>query len=296
MTRGSRWLARVAPVVAVVGFAGIPGGPSHAQAPAADLFDPAVVRDFHLSFHDADWETRLAQVGETGFVYADLVVDGQAYRDVGVRLKGNSSSRGPGRKKPLNLTLDARVDGQDLMGFDTVNLNNGFADPTLARETLTTDTLRPFQPMPRTAYVRAHINGAYFGLYTLVEQIEGRFIRAWFPFGDGILFKGDPVEGAPVGPPAAHRPRRPLDQHDPPRLPDMIGLPHRARPICPGRVTNPARPTSPANRTNPTSPDSPAAAGGRTCAGWARISPRTGAPTSSRPTAPATPPTPGCAS
>lgn len=183
-----------------------PPGRARAQAPSADLFDPAVVRDFHLTFHDPDWESRLAQVGETGFVYADLVVDGRAYPDVGVRLKGNSSSRGPGRKKPLNLTLDARVEGQDLMGFDTVNLNNGFADPTIARETLTTDALRPFQPMPRTAYVRAHVNGAYFGLYTLVEQIEGRFARAWFPFGDGILFKGDPVEAGMPGPGGAPTP------------------------------------------------------------------------------------------
>ncbi len=263
MTRGSRWLARVAPVVAVVGFAGIPGGPSHAQAPAADLFDPAVVRDFHLSFHDADWETRLAQVGETGFVYADLVVDGQAYRDVGVRLKGNSSSRGPGRKKPLNLTLDARVDGQDLMGFDTVNLNNGFADPTLARETLTTDTLRPFQPMPRTAYVRAHINGAYFGLYTLVEQIEGRFIRAWFPFGDGILFKGDPVEGAPVGPPGGPptatpaRPARsaPPARHDrpaPPGPPDLSGSRDQSGPADqPGQSNQPDQPGQPGRGGRP---------------------------------------------
>ncbi len=201
--------------LAGLALSGLSGGPSTRPATRAEvaaatepeLFDPAIVRDFHLTFHDADWEQRLGQVGETGFVYADLVVDGETYRDVGLRLKGNSSSRGPGRKKPLNLTLDAKVAGQDLRGYDTLNLNTGFADPTLAREVLTTQTLRPFLPMPKTAFVRVHIDGAYFGVYNLVQQIEGTFLDEWFDGGDTILFKGDPPGEGGMGPGPGPTPR-----------------------------------------------------------------------------------------
>jgi hypothetical protein len=43
-------------------------------------------------------------------------------------------------------------------------------------------------------------NGAYFGLYSLVEQIEKTYIRTWFPSADGDLFKADPpgAQGAQV--------------------------------------------------------------------------------------------------
>jgi len=185
---------------------------AQAPSPPSDLFDPAVVRDFYIAFHDADWEQRLGQVGEQGFVYADLVVDGETFPDVGLRLKGNSSSRGPGRKKPLNLTLDAKVAGQDLMGYDTLNFNNGFADPTLAREMLALRRLADFLPMPRAAYARVHVNGTYFGLYTMVQQIERTFADQWFAGGgDGVLFKADPPEaaGGPVAAPPADRPDQP---------------------------------------------------------------------------------------
>lgn len=215
--------------------------PAHAQGAAADLFDPTIVRDYYLSFHDADWEQRLGQVGETGFVYADLVVDGTTYADVGLRLKGNSSSRGPGRKKPLNLTLDAKVAGQDLMGYDTLNLNSGFADPTLVREVLTAQTLRPLLPMPKTAFVRVHINGDYFGVYDLVQQIEGTFLDEWFDGGDTILFKGDPPDGGGMAP--APTPRAPADQFGKPAesgSPSKAGNPDA--PISPDQPNQPGQP------------------------------------------------------
>ena len=197
-----------------------PPAPARAQDHPADLFDPGVVRDFYLTFHDPDWEQRLGQVDETSFIYADLVVEGETYHDVGLRLKGNSSSRGPGRKKPLNLTLDAMVQGQDLMGYDTLNFNSGFADPTLAREILTTQRLAEFLPMPKTAYVRVHVNGDYFGVYTLVQQVERSFLDQWFDSGGGFLFKADPPQEGGAGPGPTPRPtptRTPLDQ--PPNQP-----------------------------------------------------------------------------
>ncbi len=163
-----------------------------AAAPAPDFYDPDTVRVLRLDFADADWESRLPTLPEGQHLLADLDFEGEALSGVGVGLKGNSSSRAPGRKKPLNLTIDATVKGQRLMGYDVVNLNNGFADPSFVRETLVSGLLRPFLPMPRAGYVHLDIGGGYWGAFTSIQQIEGTFIKQWFPSSDGILFKGDP--------------------------------------------------------------------------------------------------------
>jgi hypothetical protein len=174
---------------------------SAAAAPAADFYDADAVRVLRLDFADADWESRLPGLPEGQYLSADLRFEGQTLRQVGVGIKGNSSSRAPGRKKPLNLKIDAVVKGQRLMGYDVVNLNNGFADPSFARETLVSGLLRPFLPMPRAGYVHLDVGGAYWGAFTSIQQIEGSFLREWFPSSDGILFKGDPpaAAGMPLG-------------------------------------------------------------------------------------------------
>ena len=194
-----RRLVRAFAVASVVAWADFSRGALLETAPAAlaqsdappNLFDQSIVRDFAVQFADADWQRRLDQAGESTNVRADLTVDGVTYPGVGLRYKGLSSSRVQGPKKPFNLTFDAFAPGQRLYGFDTVNLNNSYADPSYLREVLTNDLLRPFLPTPRGAYVKLHLNGTYWGLYILSEQIERTFIDAWYQGNDGLLVKAD---------------------------------------------------------------------------------------------------------
>jgi spore coat protein CotH len=168
----------------------------HAQEPPApepELFDTSVLRDWRLEPADADWLARIER-GET--VLADLEVEGERYTEVAVSQKGNSSARVPGLKQPLNLTLDENVAGQRLMGYDVLNLNNGFMNPTFTREVLTLRSLAEHMPMPQGAWANIALRDDTLGLYVLVEQIEGTFLRSWFGEKDGWLFKADAPGGA----------------------------------------------------------------------------------------------------
>lgn len=179
--------------------------PTAAGAPAAapPLFDPATLREYHLTFDVPDWRAALTQAGDKGDVPADLEVDGKRYEQIGVRYKGLSSSRVQSDKKPLNLTIDAFVPGQRLMGYDIVNLNNGYGDPTAVREHLTNEALRPFMPVQRTAFAKVYVNGKLLGLYLAAEQIEGTYLGEHFPDSDGILIKADAPGGLGQPPRAA---------------------------------------------------------------------------------------------
>ncbi|RIL09812.1 hypothetical protein DCC79_09935 [bacterium] len=226
MAPSRRRTLALAAAVAATALAASPAGPRRTPASAAPadtppptpaLFDPTVVRGYAFQFASPNWEAELAATGEDGNVKADLTVEGETYEEIGVRYKGLSSVRVQGRKKPFNVSLDAFVPGQRLLGYDTVNLNNGFFDPSFVREALMYRQLADHMPAPQTAFARLDINGSYFALYLAAEQIERTFLDRWFPGSDGILIKGDPPAFNPPGPAP-----RPLDE-DPLRPQQGLG-------------------------------------------------------------------------
>ena len=167
-------------------------------SPTPALFDPLPLRDLKLTFKTADWLATLADAGDDQDTEADLEVDGVVYPRVGVRIKGFTSAKAPGRKKPLNVSMDAFTPRQRLYGYDTFNLNNGYSDPTMVREVVALGALRPFVPSQQATFARVHVNGSYLGLYALTEQVDKTFLRAWFDDPDGILIKAD--DPVPFGP------------------------------------------------------------------------------------------------
>jgi hypothetical protein len=185
---------------AAIGAGAAPGPPSP-TGPVEDevLYDAARVRAYDFTFETRDWEAALNAAGDTGNAPARLDVDGRVAERVGVRYKGLSSMLVGSRKKPLNVSVDALVPGQRLYGYDVINLNNGYSDPSYVRESLMTEALRPFMPTQQTAYARVSVNGQYLGLYLAVEQVEGTFVSHWFPGSDGILVKADPPAGPGMG-------------------------------------------------------------------------------------------------
>ena len=91
---------------------------------AQDLWDMTTIRDFYFTFASPTWWQDLTNTQTTGLdIPATLVVDGLTYSNVGIRMRSSSSSLPPGNKKPFNVTMDAFVPGQNLYGFDTLNLD-----------------------------------------------------------------------------------------------------------------------------------------------------------------------------
>jgi spore coat protein CotH len=137
---------------------------TEADPPA--LYDPLVVREVAFTLSDSDWAAirscgRDSAGGDDR--KADMVIDGERLSEVGVRCKGNSSLSIGSTKKPLNVTTDAFVPGQDLWGFDVINFNNNWSDPSLLREAIMLTALSRFAPVPRFTFARVTANGEYVG-------------------------------------------------------------------------------------------------------------------------------------
>ncbi len=131
------------------------------------------------------------------YVEADFVCDGVTLKRVGLRVKGNSSLRGGvDGKWPLKVDFDRFVPSQEFLGLRKLNFSNHFKDPSGLREYLAYDLFRRLGvPAGRTAFagvyitVRGRSQKRFLGFYTIVEQVDGRFLRRRFGNAEGTLWK-----------------------------------------------------------------------------------------------------------
>ena len=80
----------------------------------------------------------------------------------------------------FNIKFDEWVDDQDLNGYEALNLQNSFLDPSFMREFLYQRLIRKHIPAAQSAYMHLFLNGEDWGLYPNVEQLNSEFIDEWF--------------------------------------------------------------------------------------------------------------------
>ena len=163
------------------------------------LFSGDAVHEIHLTFHQTAWYDSLVAnfegLDDPLYLAAEFDWSTVHFDSIGVRFKGNSSYYSyPTDKKSFKLDINEYIDGQDIDGLDKLNLNNGFKDPSFIRERCFWELAAAAGlPYLRTNHAALYINGTYWGLYALIEQVDNEFIESRFGGSeDGNLFKGDP--------------------------------------------------------------------------------------------------------
>lgn len=135
---------------------------------------------------------------------AALTFDGVSFRNIGLRLKGNSSLlnswRSGSEKLPFRLNADGLEDqipevrDQTFFGFPNLNLTNNSQDASFLRAKVVGDLFREAGvPAARTAFVRVFFDRGeglrYLGLYTLVEIPDEPMLDIQFGSDNGNLYK-----------------------------------------------------------------------------------------------------------
>lgn len=127
-----------------------------------------------------------------------------AFTNVGIRFKGVSSFvRAPnGFKRPFKLDFNRGAKGRAFLGAEEFYLNNNVNDATQMREALAYELFRRAGlPAPRTAFARVYLTipgrteKLHLGLYTLVEVVEGDFLKTHFGTKKGLLMKPEMMRG-----------------------------------------------------------------------------------------------------
>ena len=125
---------------------------------------------------------------------------------VGIRFKGNSSLQSAYRSgiDKLSFKLDfdeyesdyPQITDQRFYGFRQLNLKNNFDDRSLVREKVGSDLFREFGLVsPKTAFCVVYVDHGsgpvYFGVYTLVEEVDDTVLGSQFGSNEGNLYKPD---------------------------------------------------------------------------------------------------------
>ncbi len=210
MSRGWRRVSALAFVVfgcadevQVVGRGGDGGAASSSDGTPLDeaawVFDEGALRTYELTLPPDAWEALQANARDEQYVPADLVVDGERLPNVGLRFKGGfgtleSCFDEEGNllcpKLSMKLKFDELDSEQRLRGLKRLNFNSMLNDPSRMHDRL---AYRMFREMgvaaPRATHARLVVNGQYRGVFSLVEEVDGRFTESRFSPGDGNLFK-----------------------------------------------------------------------------------------------------------
>jgi hypothetical protein len=141
---------------------------------------------------------------EPDYQHVLLRFNNKQWKNVGFRLKGNSSLRSiwsqGNYKLPFRLNFDKfedqfpQIKNQHFYGFEELSFSPGFKDPSLLHEKLAADVFRMGGiAAPHTAFCRVYIDFGsglkYCGVYTCVEVPEDNMIKAQFGEEKGNIYK-----------------------------------------------------------------------------------------------------------
>lgn len=162
------------------------------------FYDTSAIKDIKLYFTQSDYATQLTNnYNTTNMVVAKAIYDGKTYENVGVEYKGNTSYQGVRNqdKKSFGIKADYKIDGQNISGYETLNLNNAYQDESYMREVVYGQLARKHSPAVKTNFVHLYINDKDWGIYSNIEQVSGEFTKEWWFSNDGSRWRADSPTG-----------------------------------------------------------------------------------------------------
>ncbi|MRI00203.1 spore coat protein [Kriegella sp. EG-1] len=140
------------------------------------------------------------------FVPAEVFYNDKEWYRVGVRFKGNSSLQSSWQSGILKLSFKLDFDefeddypqikNQRFFGFKKLSLKNNYNDKSMLREKVAADVFKNAGlAVSHTAFYTVYVDYGegpqYFGVYTLVEEVDDTVLEDQFGDEDGNLYKPD---------------------------------------------------------------------------------------------------------
>ena len=142
------------------------------------------------------WDEFLETCENEEYTAGAVIIDGEAYRNVGIRAKGNTSlttvSSMDSDRYSFKIDFGHYDSGNSYYGLDKLSLNNLIQDATMMKDYLAYRLMGSFAVnAPLCSYVYITVNGEDWGLYLAVEGIDQSFLQRNYGSNYGELYKPD---------------------------------------------------------------------------------------------------------
>lgn len=167
---------------------------AHAIGYENRLFDRSKVHTIDIVMND--WEGFIEGCESEEYSACNLVIDGEAVKNVGIRAKGNTSLSSvknmDSSRYSFKIEFDQYENGKTYHGLDKLCLNNIIQDNTYMKDYLAYTLMYDFGvDAPLCSYAYITVNGEDWGLYLAVEAIEESFLERNYGSNYGDLYKPD---------------------------------------------------------------------------------------------------------
>lgn len=158
------------------------------------LFDTSTVHTIDIVMED--WDDFISNCENEEYVSCTVIIDNEAYKNVGIRAKGNTSlssvSASDSDRYSFKIEFDHYESGKNYYGLDKVSLNNIIQDNTYMKDYISYQMMGGFGvSAPLCSYSYITVNGEDWGLYLAVESVEESFLTRNYGSGYGELYKPD---------------------------------------------------------------------------------------------------------
>lgn len=158
------------------------------------LFDNTKVHSVDIVMDD--WDEFIANAASEEYYMASVVIDGESYKNIGLRAKGNTSlsmvSSLGSERYSFKIEFDHYDSTRTYHGLDKLSLNNLIQDSTMMKDYLTYTMMNGFGVNSSLcSYVYITVNGEDWGLYLAVEGVEESFLERNYGSDYGELYKPD---------------------------------------------------------------------------------------------------------
>ena len=143
-----------------------------------------------------DWDELIENAMSEEYYAANAVIDGESYKNIGIRAKGNTSLSTVASLDSERYSFKIEFDQYDSSityhGLDKLSLNNLIQDSTMMKDYLTYTMMNEFGvAAPLCSFVYITVNGEDWGLYLAVEGVEESFLERNYGSDYGELYKPD---------------------------------------------------------------------------------------------------------
>jgi len=157
------------------------------------LFDKSRVHTIDIVIED--WQRFLEEAPEEEYSACSIVIDGEAFHNVGLRAKGNNSRKLTEKYGHDRYSLKVEFDHFEYgsyYGLDKFSLDSSFQDNSYMKSWIAYDMMEFMNvPSPLCSYAWVRVNGEDWGLFLAVEEPEEAFARRNFGVDHGQLYKPD---------------------------------------------------------------------------------------------------------